>query len=75
MQDAVFVFGGLKNLGVRFERRLGSNLIRLSRSIHGAAWYTAFVFLLVNRSIAIDFDLAPFGQKVNDRDADAVQTA
>ena len=35
----------------------------------------AFVFLVIDLAIAADFDLAPFGEEVDDRDADAVQTA
>ena len=34
-----------------------------------------FVFLLPDVAVAGDFDLAPFGEEVDHRDADAVQTA
>ena len=35
----------------------------------------ALVFLMVDVAVAADFDFAPFAEEVDDRDADAVQTA
>ena len=35
----------------------------------------ALVLLVVDVAVAADFDLAPFGEEVDDRDADAVQAA
>ena len=37
--------------------------------------HAALVFLLVDVAVAADLDLAPFGEEVDDGDADAVQTA
>ncbi len=35
----------------------------------------AFVLLVIDLAVAADFDFAPFGEEVDDRDADAVETA
>ena len=35
----------------------------------------ALVFLVIDVAVAADFDFAPFGEEVHDRDADAVQAA
>ena len=37
--------------------------------------HAALVLLLIDVAVAADFDLAPFGEEVDDRDADAVQAA
>ena len=67
---------GLEDLRVGLEGGLGAALGRCGRRggrrLVGDA---ALVFLLVDVAVAADFDLAPFGEEVDDRDADAVQAA
>ena len=40
-----------------------------------AGGHAALVFLLIDVAFAADLDLAPLGEEVDHRDADAVQTA
>ena len=47
----------------------------LADASHVAGRHAPFVFLLIDMAVAADFDFAPFGQKVHDFHADAVQSA
>ena len=66
----------LAALGLRVaelrERGLGADLLRGSGVPDGAFRQTTFVFLLVHLAVAIDFDLAPFREEVDNADADTV---
>ena len=67
--------GGLEDRAVRFERGFRAAFLRGADAFHLADRHTPLVLLLVDMAGAIDFDLAPLRQEVDDGDADAVQAA
>ena len=68
-------------LGVREDRRVGlegrlrADLVGGADAAHFARGHAALVLLLIDVPAAADLDLAPFGEEIDDRHADAVQTA
>ena len=64
-----------KDLRVGLEGGLGADLVGGADAADVAGRHAALVFLLIDVAVAADFDLAPFGEEVDDRDADAVQAA
>ncbi len=60
---------------VGFERGFGAALGGVAHAADIGLGDAALVLLVINLAIATDFDLAPFGEEVHDRDADAVQAA
>jgi hypothetical protein len=62
-----------EDLWIGFERGLGAALGGIADAADVGLGDAAFVFLVVDLAIAADFDFAPFGEEVHDRDADAVE--
>ena len=67
--------GGLEDLRVRLERDLGAAALGGAGDREVVQRLAALVALLVDLLVAPDLEVEPFGQRVHDRDADAVQTA
>ena len=68
-----FVFGKICGSGLNVV--LVPRLVGVADAADVGLGDAAFVFLLVDVAVAADFDLAPFGEEVDHRDADAVQAA
>ncbi len=66
---------GLEDVAVGLERDLGAALLRLARDVQLAHRRAALVALLVDQTVAPDLQLEPLRQRVDDGDADAVQSA
>ena len=64
-----------KIVRVRFERRLRADLLGRSHTLHRSRRNAPFVLLLIDVPVARDLHFAPLRQEVDDRHADAVQTA
>ena len=64
-----------EDLRIGLERGFGAALGGVADAADVGLGNAAFVLLLVDLAIAADFDLAPFGEEVDDGDADAVQAA
>ena len=75
VQHVVDELGGREDLRVGLEGGLRADLVGGADAADVAGRHAALVFLLIDVPVAADFDLAPFGEEVHDRDADAVQTA
>ena len=60
---------------VRLEGRLRAVLFRLIAAFDFTGRDSALIFLIEGVSVATNFDVAPFGEEIHDRNADAVQTA
>ena len=69
------VFGRLENLRVWLERDLRAAALRRPGDFELAGWIAALVTLLVDLAVAPDLEVEALGQRVDDGDADAVQTA
>jgi hypothetical protein len=64
-----------EDLRVGFERGLGAALRGVADAADFGLGDAAFVFLVVDLAVATDFDFAPFGEEVDNGDADAVEAA
>ena len=64
-----------EDLRIGLERGFGAALGGVADAADIGLGDAAFVFLVIDLAIAADFDFAPFGEEVHDRDADAVETA
>ena len=67
-------FDRFKNLGIRLEGDLGAPALCRARDLELARWLPALVALLVDLIVAPDLKVEFLRQRVDDRDADAVQT-
>ena len=74
-QGVEAVLGRFENLRVRLEGDLGAALLRRSGGFELRRRHAALVGLLVDLAVAPDLELEQLGQRIHDRDADAVQTA
>ena len=68
-------FRRLEDLRVGLERDLGAALLGRAGDLEIALRRAALVALLVDLAVAPDLEIELFGQRVDDRDADAVQAA
>ena len=64
-----------KDFLVRHEGGFRAAFVGLAHLFDGTGRNAALVFLMIDETIAGDIDFAPFGQKVDDGNADSVQTA
>ena len=69
------VLGRLENLRVRLEGDLGAALLGRAGGLELRGRHAALVGLLVDLAVAPDFELEASRERVDDRDADAVETA
>ncbi len=67
--------GHREDLGVGPERDLGAGLLRSAHRLDRRDRAALLVGLLPDLALAQDLDLEPLGERVDDRDADAVQAA
>ena len=67
--------GGLEDLVVRHEGDLGAALLGLAGYLQRGDRIAAAIGLAPDLAVAADLQLQPLGEGVDDRDADAVQTA
>ena len=67
--------GGGKNLAVRQELHAGAALVRVAHDFELRDRVAALVALMVFLALAPDREVEPDGERVDDGDADAVQTA
>ena len=67
--------GRLEHLGVGLERDLGAPFFGAPGDRHVGGRLAALVPLLVHFAVAPDLELEPLGERVDDRHADAVETA
>src|SRR5207244_12046138 len=65
----------LKDLSIRFEGDLRAALLGLPRDLQGSKRFAPLVPLLEDLAFLPDFQLQPFRERINDRDAYAVQSA
>ena len=65
----------LENVAVGIEGDLGARLVGIADDGEGALRHAAVVDLLVDVAVLVYFHFQPFGQGVDDREADAVQAA
>ena len=75
LQRGVDELGGREDLRIGLEGGLGAALGGVADAADVGLGDAALVFLVVDVAVAADFDLAPFGEEVDDGDADAVQAA
>ncbi len=75
VQRGVVELGVGEDLRVGLERGLGAAFGGVADAADIGLGDAALVFLVIDVAVAADFDLAPFGEEVHDRDADAVQAA
>ena len=76
LKHLVFVNGGfLENFGVSLEAHLGALDVGLADFLQLVDNLAAFIALKINILAVADLDLQPFGERVDDGSADAVQTA
>ena len=64
-----------EDLRVGFERGFGAAFGGVADAADVGLGDAAFVLLVVDLAVAADFDFAPFGEEVDDGDADAVEAA
>ena len=74
-QDLEIELGRLEDLVVGPERDLGPGLLGLADLLELGQRDAALVALGVDPAVALDLEVEPLGQGVDDRDADAVQAA
>src|SRR6185503_2648150 len=67
--------GGLEHLGVGFERDLGAALLGRAGDVERRGRHAALIRLLVDLPVAPDFEVEYLRERVDHRDADAVQAA
>ena len=67
--------GRLEDLRVRLERDLRAAALRRAGDLELAVRRAALVALLIDLAVAPDLEVERLGQRVDDRDADAVQAA
>ena len=75
VEDVVLERGVGEDLPVGLEGGLGAAAIGAADAADVGRRHAALVFLLVDVAVAADFHLAPLGEEVDHRDADAVQAA
>ena len=75
LERVVDELGVREDLRVGLEGGLGAALGGRADAADFGLGDAAFVFLLIDVAVAADFDFAPFGEEIDDRDADAVQAA
>ena len=74
-QRLIIKDGFFKDLRVRLERNDGAVTVGFSDHFDVAGLHAALKVLMILPALAADSDIEPFGQRVDDRSADAVQAA
>ena len=74
-QNVVAVRRSCRRCGIGMKRDFRSGLARLAGTLSFALGHAPFVGLLPDFAVAPDFEFEPVGERVDDGDADAVQTA
>ena len=64
-----------EDLRIGLEGGFGAAFGRVADAADVALGDAALVLLVIDVAVAADFDLAPFGEEIDGRDADAVQAA
>src|SRR5262249_53641872 len=67
--------GCFENHVVRLERHFRPSPVRVTSHLQGTVRHTAPVALNVDLSTPPDFQIQPFGKRIDDRNTDAVQSA
>ena len=71
----VEVHAFFENLDIRLEGDRGARLLRFSVGLHVLGDFPAGQFHFMEMPFTAHHDACPFGERIHDRDADAVQTA
>ena len=73
-KNIILEFGGFKNFAIWLERNLRPGLCGFLTTLDIADCDTIFVLLPMNKTVPVNFRLAPLTEKVDYRDPDSMQT-
>ena len=75
MKNIIIVNGIVKHFGIRLEAHRGSGTVGLSHNVNTLGNIAAGKGHLIDLPVLVDLNLKPLGQGVDNRGANAVQSA